>query len=208
MILDLETAPDPTVLSLLPPLEPPGNYSKPESIAKWLAENEPLRISKLALDPDCGRIVAIGRTLDDGTVHVDTCPDPASEAAAIDTIWREWMGGPIIKTLVGYNVLAFDVPFLIQRSRILRVEHPRISSRKYGMPNVVDLMMELTHGGILTPKKLSFWVSRFGIDVPDTITGKDIPALIEAGDWGAVREHCEADVRRTQILADALGFGH
>ena len=55
------------------------------------------------------------------------------------------------------------------------------------------------------PRRLKSYARRYGLTVDDAVDGKEIPALVEAGDWDAVRSHIESDVRLTVELAQRLG---
>jgi hypothetical protein len=55
------------------------------------------------------------------------------------------------------------------------------------------------------PRRLKSYAKRYGLEVEDQIDGKEIPALVQAGDWDAVRSHIESDVRLTVALAQRLG---
>ena len=200
LVFDVETTADPTAIPLLPPCEAPGNFRDPETIATAIAERTAERNSRLALDPDCCRIVALGVTDTDGLVSVTLCPDVDVEQAALVTFWGAWSTPG--SQPIGYNCVAFDLPVLIQRSRLLDVWMPRITLRKYGSPDCTDLMLDLSHNGLTGYKSLTFWCRRFALDVPeDQTSGKDGAALVAAGQWDTVAAHCHTDVVRTLALA-------
>jgi hypothetical protein len=199
MVLDIETAPDLSVIPLLPPVEAAGNLKDPEKIKASLAERTEKQLATMALEPDYGRIVCIGT--DAGVV---TCPDEKAEALALAWFWEQWNAHR--SAAIGYNVIGFDLPFILTRSWILGVSCPRLEIRKYGMPGVLDLMLMLSHNGAKDFRKMDFWIKRLNIDLPDDpVSGKDIPALVEAGNWAAVTAHCKADVEKTAALATRLG---
>lgn len=198
---DLETTGDPTCAEWLDPIQPPANYKDEAKIAAYVAEKTAERAAKLALDPDCCRIVCLGYG---DTVTV--CPDTDVEWSALSDFWRlfrECQDEPD-ERLVGYNCVAFDLPVLIQRSRILNVPAPRIDLKKWGCPDVIDLMLLLSHGGLTGYKSLSFWCRRLGIDVPDDSSGKDIAGMVAAGEWDRIVAHCRADLVKTKALADRI----
>jgi hypothetical protein len=53
-------------------------------------------------------------------------------------------------------------------------------------------------------RSLKAFCKRFGIQVADDITGKDVPSLAAAGEWESVRAHVESDVALTVALARKL----
>jgi hypothetical protein len=67
IFLDLETIPDqaPGALEAIrATIKPPANYSKPDTIAKWMSDNGPLEADKqwrkTALSGTSGQIICIG----------------------------------------------------------------------------------------------------------------------------------------------------
>jgi len=220
LVFDLETYADESAVAFLPEPEAPANYKKPEAIAEYKTEAREKQISKMALDPAACRIVAIGTCLD-GTVKVSVCPDTDVERKAIAQFWEMFnetanythdagnisedfrSGGDI----VGYNCVGFDLPVIMTRSRILGVPHPKILLRKYGSPDVRDLMLEMSFGGLVDYKSLNFWCKRLKLDVPpDDTTGKNMAEFVAAGDWHAVAHHCSVDVLKTYELAKYINL--
>lgn len=113
-----------------------------------------------------------------------------------------------MRTLVTFNGRAFDLPYLIQRSRYLGVIHPTLDLRPYGSgQGNIDLYIELTFGrqsGPCMRQTLSAFCKRFGIPHNNTVKGADIAGLVAAGDWAAIAEHVQADVIATLALARRL----
>lgn len=205
MVFDLETAADPTVIPMLPEIKPAGNLKDPAKIAESIKERTAAQLSDLALTPEYGRIVAIGT--DQGTM---ICPDENAEMAALENFWQEWLSDRRLK-VVGYNIIGFDIPFVITRSRILGVTTPHgLTVKKYGMDAVIDLMQELCFFGVTTMRSMDFWCKRLKLDVPaDPIKGSEIPGLVEQNTpeaWDAIRKHCALDVIKTTALAARLGY--
>lgn len=216
LAFDLETHVDASCIDLLPEPEAPSNYKSEDAIAKYKAEAKQKQISRLALDPACCRIVAIGTCID-GTCAATVCPDTQVERVAIAKFWdlfndtRHYVHDDQdaadyrAADVVGYNCVGFDLPVILTRSRILGVPTPKILLRKYGSPDVRDLMLEMSFGGMVDYKSLNFWVKRLGLDVPkDDTTGKDMAALVESGDWNGVAHHVTVDVLKTYALAQYL----
>jgi hypothetical protein len=200
LVFDLETASDESALPLLPPCSAPGNYKDPDKIAAAIAEKMAERNGRLALDPDCCRIVALGYTDVGGDVQVLPCRDEEDEVRALAQFWAAW--AIVGERPIGYNCVAFDAPVLIQRSRILGVTSPYITLRKYGSPDMDDLMLDLSFGGLADYKTMRFWARRLALDVPkDATSGKDIAAFVASDDWAAIVEHCRLDVITTAALA-------
>ena len=97
-----------------------------------------------------------------------------------------------------FNGLSFDLPVLITRCRLLGVTPVSADVRKYGSKDVVDLMADLTFndngGATILSRSQASLARRFGIPTPDQTSGKDVAALVAAGDYDAVAVHCAADL--------------
>lgn len=195
LIFDIETAPDTSALPLLGAPKAPSNYKDPEKIAAYISDQLKTREADMALEPSLCRIVALGTDL-----GVSVCPDPEVERECLVQFWDAYLDAGV---RVGYNVIGFDLPVLVARSRILRVRVPDLGLTKYRADGVRDLMLDLSPTG--TYKSMNFWCKRLSLDVPkDESTGADIGALVQAGDWNAIAAHCEADIKKTAALYDYL----
>ena len=106
---------------------------------------------------------------------------------------------------MGFNCLSFDLPVLLRRSLYLGVRAPMFSLNKYRPGSIVDLMQRLAYQGTLTCRSLEFYCTRFGIEVPDAVTGAQIGGLVVAGEWSRVHDHVRADVAKTTALAQRIG---
>jgi hypothetical protein len=173
-----------------------------------IAEARAAALEKAALDMDLARIVCTGLWAngDDGPSTLLSAVDQtewADVAAAWDAIATCIGNGGQI---VGYNLIGYDLPLLMRRAQYLSVPHQPIDLNKYRPGAVLDLQQVLSFQGAKPFRSLAFYCRRFGIDIPDETSGADMPALIAAGDWQAVRAHNLADLRRTQALAQRLGY--
>lgn len=207
IVVDIETCGLPNAAEFLEPVTPDARLKDPEKIKADIADKEQARIGRLALDWNVGRIVALGYWTDRTGTVVHVCNTPDEEGAALTDFWEESRH----RTIVGFNAKGFDLRFMVQRSRYLRVPHPILDFSKYSRRGVTDLFIDLTFGdgtydqGAMK-RTLKAFCRRFGIPVNDAIDGKEIPALVAAGDWTAVEAHCRADVELTVQLAHRLGI--
>ena len=206
IIVDIETSGLPNAADYLEPVQAARNLKDPEKIKADIAEKEQARLEKLALDWNVGRIVALAWWTEADGVRACLCRTEAEEAMALAAFWFASRH----RTIVGFNVKGFDLKFMTQRSRYLRVAHPLLDLGKYSRKGIVDLFSELTFNdgtydqGAMR-RTLTAFCKRFGIPVATTISGADVPALVEAGDWNAVRAHVMVDVQLTVALAQKLG---
>jgi hypothetical protein len=165
------------------------------------------KLSRAALDFNLARIVAVSFG-SGGAMTTLVCPDEAEEEFVLRQFWHLTED----TTLVGFRIRTFDAPMLLARSRYLGVKHPALDLGKYGRGGrIVDLWDVLTFGlsdyetTSVMPRRLKSYAKRYGLTVDDAVDGKEIPALVQAGDWDAVRSHIESDVRLTVALAQRLG---
>ncbi len=204
LIFDLETAGIDDAATYLPPSEAPANYKDEAKIAAFIAEADAAALSKAALDPDLARIVALG-VCDPATdaLSVHLAKTEREERELLRDFWRIVAGRV---TLVGYNILEFDLRMLFRRSLYLNVPAPAIQIDKYRHPTVVDLMQILSYGDRSKYRTLEFYLHRMSIEHDHSIGGAEIPGLVAAGEWSKVESHCRADVLGTVKLARRMGI--
>lgn len=195
--------------------------TKPDAIAESIANRRQKLIddreqkrrdfqADMGLDWNANRIVALGYQTESSEATVLVCEDEDDERAALRRVWHAYGAGR--RRIVGYNVWGFDLPTMIQRSRLLGIDVPYIDMRRYGNSDQIDLFKLLTFDDIrctsVIRRTLDNFCRLFGIDetIPPVGSGADIGAMVEAGDWDGIRAHCLADVRRTQALAQRLGY--
>ena len=209
LLFDIETCAIPGLAELLPEPTPPRNYRDPIKIRDYLRDARARQIEKTGLDPDLGRIVAIGFVqpgVHDG-LKVLLARTEADEKAAIQAFWdAARIEGGGLRTVCGWNVVGFDLPYLLKRSLFLGVKPPRFELTKYRHPQVLDLMQVWSVEGLLGSKPLDFVCRRLGIDVTDVGTGKDVGRWVTGGRWDNVRKHCENDVLRLWGVSHRLGY--
>lgn len=214
LAFDIETRGDIACLPFLPPVEAAANLRDPEKVKQSIIERTAAQLSQLALYHSTCLITAIGLSMPDGEIEVHLCPTTEAEVTALERFWHQWRRADF---RCGFRCIPFDLPILMTRSRLLSVPHPELSLKKYGTPGIRDLELETGYNGIQDDSRIkgagrmSFWVKRYGITLPDDpIEGKDCPALAEEdtpASWALIREHCRIDVMATMALAEKLPFG-
>jgi uncharacterized protein YprB with RNaseH-like and TPR domain len=98
-------------------------------------------------------------------------------------------------TIVGYNNLKFDVPFMMERLRILgkwRREYYQIYSKKW-----FDLYQYLGNDY----RSLALWSRRAGIrrENPE-LKGEDMPSFFQKGEFDKIEKHNRDDLNTSQEL--------
>lgn len=206
IVLDIETCGLPNAADFLDPVLQAKNLVDPAKIAADIEKRTAERNEKLALDWNVGRIAAIGLWTEPDGVVAMTCLAEGDEANALTTFWLAAKH----RTIVGFNIKGFDLRFMVQRSRYLGISYPQLDFSKYSRKGITDLYLDLTFGdgtydqGAMR-RTLHAFCKRFGIPVHDEISGKDVPALVAAGEWGKVAAHVTSDVELTLALARRLG---
>ena len=206
IILDVETITHEDAERWQEPIKPAANLRDPAKIAASIAERTADR--KLGLDPDSNRIVALGYVVVGSNDPVCLiCRDEAEEAAALTQFWAEYAApvGQQETRLVTYFGHGFDLPVMMRRSLLLSVKYPALNIDRYRSPHL-DLCHILSFNGILKPKSLKFYATRFGLSTLDKIDGGDVEALAKAGDYDAIRDHCLSDIGLTHAIANRLGL--
>jgi hypothetical protein len=214
LALDIETVDRDDVHGLIPEPEPDKRLSDPAKVAADLERKRAELIRKLSLDMNGCRIVALGwQTERDAEPVVYTPSETLPEGAMIwGGFWQAAKG----RTLIGFRSRTFDLPVILQRSRLLGVPIPswRDLLAPFGRSKRhVDLYDELTFDGIQKDYVIRRSLQIHGVPqlfdtgIPkDDHDGKDIAALVAAGDYAAVMQHCSRDVQRTVALARRLGI--
>lgn len=206
IVFDVETAPLDDAADYLEPATAPSNYTKPDTIAAYIAKANAEALSKCSLDPDLCRIVAIGVYREQNGHAVALVAKTVNDEAALLTLFWQYYND---RHLVGYNCLGFDLPVLLRRSLYLGVKAPSIQLDRFRHPQVTDLMQVLSYNGALRFRGLSFYAKRMGITSdPDVLTGADIGQAVKDGNWDGIAQHVKADVQKTAALASRLGLFH
>ena len=205
ILFDIETRGNQEALQFLPEVQAPGNYKDPEKIEAYIARKREEQINNAALDPDLGKIVAIGwmdvKAKELEPVLVDKIEpvswliaDYENEEGLIKAFWK------LLKEhngyCVGYNLLNFDLPYLVRRSFALDIKLPIYPiMARYRTQPVLDLMQVLYNWG--APKSLKWVAERYGFIVPmPDVDG----SMVADMDEDTLRKYVESDIVVTYQL--------
>lgn len=192
----------------------PGNISKPETIAKWNEESKPAAVeeavSKTGLDGAFGQVVCIGVAYADNAPVVFSGMD---ECAILTDLYKwfdeihpnEWFTNAI----VGHNVSAFDLRFLIQRHIVNSVApHPLLARAANAKPweseKVFDTMVQFA--GVGNRISLDKLCLALGLPGKGDITGADVWPMVQAGRLQEVADYCADDVVKTRAVFKRMTF--
>lgn len=213
--LDIETVPaqDPAIRAeCRAAVTAPAKYSKPESIAEWLAANRDSEGDaawlKTSFDGGVGQCVCIGFALgNEGAQTVSVCDlTRDSEAAMMRAFFSKLEDAGHVQ-LVGHNIVGFDIPFLWKRAMVLGVKPPFNFHRnpKPWSELVCDTMMlwdsQQRAGG-----SMDRLCRLLGIPGKGDFSGADVWPAIERGEFQRVADYCAADVERTRAMHKRMTF--
>lgn len=206
LYLDIETLPteDPAVIArIAETITPPKTITKPESIAAWMADKKEAAVAeavhKTGLDGAKGRVLCIGYAFDNEPVTV-ACGD--TEAATLERFMRDLTasGNMSLPTIVGHNVIKFDLRFIVQRCIVNGVVLPR------GFPRdpkpwggEVDDTMTMWAGARDTVS-LDDLCFALGLPGKADIDGSMVAQLYRDGELNKILEYCADDVERTRAV--------
>lgn len=205
LVIDIETIPSQKaglLEEIRATIAPPGNISKPESIAKWMEENADTSAQetyrKTALNGSQGEIICIGWSIDNRPVesmirHLDE-PEHYLLKSFYSRFEVEY-----VETIIGHNLIAFDARFMFQRSVINGV-HPSFNlhnDTRYSGGLVFDTMTAWAGwGNRISLKNLC---SALNIEVKQgDITGANVWDAVQAGRYDEIAEYCRQDVEATR----------
>ena len=192
LFFDIETEANPEALDFMPEPTAPGNYKDPEKIAAYIAEKKAEQASSAALDADYGKIIAVSMQVGiDADPEVFLTGDPLCETEA-DILRHFWNAFQICQgRSCGYNIIGFDLPYLLRRSFDLGIQVPVFPVlAKYRTEPTIDLMGILYNWG--TAKGLKWICKRYGIknDLPD-LDGSQVASM----DRETLRAYAKNDVK-------------
>jgi DNA polymerase elongation subunit (family B) len=198
IFFDIETLANVEACALMNDPKPPANLKDPVKIAAAIEEKRLELIESAALDPDYGKVLSIGvATTADGPITVRVVGDlitPASEEKDVNGIpivpehrltEHELISGfwaalsKCTGACVGYNILGFDLPYLMRRSMALGIKVPFIPNlAKFRTDPVTDLMAILYNWDTYKSKGLKQVAKLYHlpIDCPD-IDGSMVKTL-------------------------------
>jgi predicted PolB exonuclease-like 3'-5' exonuclease len=222
LYLDIETIPcnDEKVISALrESISPPANYSKEETIAKWMEQNAESELDKLvrktSLDGLYGQILSIAWAIDDGEVHcVYRSSYDQSEQGMLcsffESLYELYPNHNIpITKWVGHYISGFDLRFIWQRCVINEVI-PLVSIPYNAKPwdsNVFDTKIAWTgasqYSGAGSLDKLSSVM--FG-EGKGEINGANVYDYFKRGEIDKIVEYNKRDVEMCRKLYKKMNF--
>ena len=210
VIFDIETGPLPSHELVIPPFDPKevklGNVKNPDLIAEKLQKAEETHVAdyirNAALDAISGQVLCIGYRIEHDQPAV-LCSDTDGEIAMLRQWWAALNDFERQPKLIGFNIKAFDLPFLIRRSWRHRLTVPYwLRQGRYWNDLIVDLreVWQLgdsrAHGSLAT-------ISRH-LGLGEKAGNGAMFSEMWNTDRQAAVNYCLRDVQLTKQVADIL----
>ena len=217
---DLETVGLAVAAKWVDPVSAPSNYKDPEKIADYIRDATARQLEQFGLNAHTLRVVAFGCE-DIGLAEptIALCSTEFEEREQLKQQWETWADlqrksaeaqrdlAPYHRTdpvFLTFNGNRFDLVVLMIRSMWLKVKYPKLNLDRWRSPHI-DLYKVLTCNYLIDGGSLRFFAKRAGLPVYDDITGRDVAAMVAAGDWQKVHDHCLNDLSLNRALAETIG---
>jgi 3'-5' exonuclease len=217
VFLDVETIPGETFYQkeVAEKIHPPGNISKPETIAQWILDKQPAAIQDAihgtSLMPGYNRIVCISYAVDDGPVRTFMDNDEAclllSFFLSLSDAMSEMQTANCAR-FVGHNIVGFDLPTIwwaCIRNKVPYSFLPRPREVKpWDTMKVFDTLYQL-EGTERKGYSLGNMARLFDLvdDCPGT-DGSMVWDMWKAGEKRAIADYCANDVEITRQLFNRI----
>ena len=207
---DIETGPLPFGELVIPPFDPSqvklGNIKNPDLIAEKLQKAEESHtadyIRNAALDALSGQVLCIGYRVDHQEQNI-LCADADGEVHLLRQWWALINYYERQPKLIGFNIKAFDLPFLIKRSWRHRIMPPYwLRQGRYWSELVVDLREVWQLGDHRAHGSLGAISRHLGLG-DKAGNGAHFHELFRT-DREAAIAYCLRDVELTQQVSDIL----
>ena len=206
--IDIETAPtsDPVIIArIISRMKAPAKYSKPESIAEWLADekNQQEAIGKTSFDGAYGSVICIGAAIG------DEAPFAVANVSERDILqmFFDLVRDVIAPVFVGHNV-SWDLTFILKRAIVLGITPPAsivaAARSKPWAPQKIDTMRLWDEEKFVGLGELC---AILNIESPKgEFDGSMVAAAYAAGRIGEIADYCLKDVRATRDVLRRLEF--
>jgi predicted PolB exonuclease-like 3'-5' exonuclease len=219
MVIDIETVPQaklPTPLAeiYLPKID--SKLTDPVKIEAAEKELEKKTIKAMSLDPDLGKIVAIG------AMDVDKWGKPVGEPISFcgdnefDILFNFWnmtrKRNPGFHT-IGFNTISFDIPFIFRRSLYNKIQVPvQMTLRRYSYTPHFDILQTICDWDSRKFKSLDFYAEAFGFTNRKSAHGSDVYELYMGGKFDVISEYviqdCRVEHEFYNLLRDYYPIGY
>lgn len=188
--IDIETIPDQSEGAMdraKENVKVPANYKNADTIAQYIEDNAQEAWEKTALDGWKGHVACIVKDVNFYIVR-----DVKDEREAL----KDFFSHLRESTMVGHNLIGFDIPFLTKRALVLGVKLPveYIWPRalKHWDKKVFDTMMQFGNRDWISLDNLA---RNLGIKGKGNTTGAAVNYMWQQGLHDEIADYCADDVR-------------
>lgn len=231
---DIRTSKQAELDAALAAIAPPGNYKKQETIDEWWANEAPKKKAELqgafdadvddayrrtGLDGAYGQVCVIGFAIDDDKPQFLKSDDLSStgEVALLEAFScvltdlipaRDYLS----TTVIGHNVVAFDLRFLLQRHIVTGVRPHMIIARAaqakpWEQEKVFDTLVQWGGAGAKAGGSLDKLCKALSIPSPKNgIDGSKVWDFVREGRLAEVADYCARDVAATRAIHRRMTF--
>lgn len=223
--LDIETIPtedEKVIKEITDSIQPPGNYTKAETIEKWIAETNPglvdEKIRATALDGAYGSICCVGVKINEGDVWTYSAKIRHDEYSLL--LWLFMVLEDAAKDhprefshkFIGHNIVNFDLRFIYQRAIILGVKPPSFipfNAKPWETDKVYDTMTQWAGvGNRVSLSKLCrvLDLADKGSELGEEFDGSMVWDAFKAGQHDKIATYCAGDVEQTYEVYKRMTF--
>lgn len=211
LYLDIETIPAQTPAEkarIAAGVKVPGNIKLPKSIAEWEQEKKPAAveeaIAKSSLDGTYGHICCIGFAYGEKPAQSLMWGDPnMDDELSLLRVFTDHLQlgyASTIPTIVGHNVVGFDIRFIWQRAIVLGVRMPGWFPRDpkpWGNEAFDTMTAWAGSRNFIGMDNLS---AALGLEGKGEIDGSMVGQIWADGKREEIAAYCRADVERTRAI--------
>lgn len=215
--LDIETIPSQSAeyrAEVRENITAPAQYKKPDSIAKWIAENGDAAadeaIAKTSFDPARGHICTIGYAIGDGDIVAADMTHEDDEADLIAWFFSE-LPTQGVNQFVGHYITGFDLRFILCRAVVLGVKlPPKVAFPRDTKPwgdETFDTMV--AWAGARDRISQDNLCKALGLECKGDFDGSMVAQAWADGEHEKIAEYCKRDVETVRAIHkrfEAVGF--
>ncbi len=216
IFLDIETIPSPCPWVreyIASTVTHPGQMKKPETIAKWVAEEKEAAIDeamgKCSFDGALNNIICVGVATDNLPVQTFYARD--HETGEINMLSALWEHLGVVKPglnvrFIGHNIAGFDLRILKQRSMVLGVKPPvwiPFDAKPWESNLVYDTMIQWDSQN---KAKLDKLAKAFAIE-GKSMDGSMVHQMWLDGKHSEIEQYCASDVELVRKVYKRMTYG-
>jgi hypothetical protein len=200
-------------------LRAPANYKDADKIAEYVAKARADLTSahaakaeeallKTSFDGGVGQCVCIAFAVGDGEPRVYAVEDLSRDAerTMLECFFTTLEEAGFV-TLVGHNIIGFDIPFLWKRAMVLGVKPPfNFPRNPKPWSELIEDTMLLWDGQQRAGGSMDRICRLLGIPGKDGMSGADVWPAVQEGRLLDVAAYCKGDVIRTRAMHRRMTF--